>query len=272
MAYGYAKDNARLEEFVHIDFVNPEYSDRTNPFSPDYLKTELEVLNIAENFLLILKDKELDFWEKGGYKILAALINTTRIYHPEHCTLAHIAAIFLEFDEQEFLEYVSQDIVSKDWISSIEKGGKNEKAVGSFYITIANYLTDICTPTFFWLFSGNKDILINTEKPKIVSFRTNLELLSRANPLISSAMKVIMNKFSEQNQTPCALIMDEAHTLKFKDFYLIPSTYRSYKLLTMLATQDFSQFKLKYSQEELESIVSNLGNVFFLRTRNNKAV
>jgi len=65
-------------------------------------------------------------------------------------------------------------------------------------------------------------------------------------------------------------VIDEGSTVYIPNLNTITATARKNKLATVFCTQDLSQMKEKYGEEQMQSILSNLGTHFYGRTTNPK--
>lgn len=267
--------------FHIVNFARPEYSERTNPISPNVIKDENLFIQLIDDMLRAYmhqsegSNKESPFWTEGCLGIFQGVSYRFYIDYPQMCTIAHIVT---------FLTHSSIDR-----ISSFLKGNERSAGLASAFLNCADaketqsgLLTNLLA--FLSKLSFNKNILyilsgddfdfnlIDPKNPKLVCVGNCWQTDRAISPVVALMLGVSTRQFTMDNKVPFFYLLDEATTFKISNFQTLCSILREYKCSFTFLTQSSTKIDYMYSETERSIIESNFGNHFYGRTFDKGAI
>lgn len=264
----------------HVDFKNPEASDRVNPINPRYLlKTAyaLEYSLILINNLMpeTVKKGDMNFWAGNAQMILSGLTWYLKNHYPQYCTIPHVIASVLYGNFETITEKLDQDNEAGGMLSSLREslGRDAGDQTAGVLSTLKIAVTKLNAPDIYWLLSGNDfNLHLNDpQNPAFLCLGNDSTLSGTYAPPIALIMEVALRQMNQPGQAESLVCVDEFPTLYLPNFPRIPATARSNKIATVIGLQDYSQMVDVYGEQKADAILSNLGTQFYGRTVNVKS-
>lgn len=262
-------------EFYFINFVNLSSTHRFNPIKPSVIPSESIFIQVMDDWLTAyIGQSKKDIWYNGALGILRGVAINFYKKFPKYCTLPHIANYICLADEEMLTGFLQSTDDSRR-LGGAYLAATNEDTRSSYLSNLKNYLS---------VFANNKEVtyvltgddfdfnLIDPQKPKLVSVANSFAIQGLISPVISLMLTLSSKRFSIDNKVPFFYFLDEATTFKIHDFENMPSVLREFLCSITLLTQSTSKIQKLYSKEDLASILSNLANQFFGRTKDPEAL
>lgn len=256
-------------KFCPLNFTDPKYSGQCNPIAPATMLGMTDAVEASKTLLFSINKtwpaKQGEFFVESPVNILAAAIWFLRKYRDgEFCTLPHVielihtpyTKLFTIFRAEPELETLIDPFVTSFTDNNME-------TLDSQMASVKIPLGRLSTPEFYYVLSGNDfDLDINNPSaPKIFCLGGNAKQANALAPVISLYVDRLNKIINQPGKHPCALVIDEASTLRATSILETIATGRSNDIIVILALQDYSQLKRVYSREEAETIMNIAGNI-----------
>ena len=279
--------------FHAINFTDPRYSSRCNPFLAERFTDSFEAFLAAKNLLYnvnrswILK-AEGDFFIEVAINYLTACIWYMKLYNDRqvanyedrlpteeraeanksnrfnYCTLPHI----IEFATRPYEEIIpllnaEPELAHlMEGITSIYENDTREHMEGLLTVMQLS-LSTLKNPVLYWIMTGSEALvdINNPTNPKILCLGNDPasgHLFSVPLALISHLMAKQVNR---THQRPSALIFDEFPTLYLSEFDTLLATARSNKIALCLSVQDLTQLENQYGKAKAQSLFTMSGTI-----------
>ncbi|WP_235921061.1 conjugal transfer protein MobC [Foetidibacter luteolus] len=255
--------------FYNVNFKDASSSNRCNPIDPRTMDSMTDAVEASKTLLYSINKtwlgKQGDFFPESAINILAAAIWFLFKYREgEFCTLPHTielihtpyTKLFTIFRAEPELETLLDPFVTSFLDNNIE-------TLDSQMASIKIPLGRLSSPEFYYVLSGNDFTLDinNPLAPKIFCLGSNAKQANALAPVISLYVDRLNKIINQPGKHPCALVIDEASTLRATSILETIATGRSNDIIVILALQDYSQLKRVYSREEAETIMNIAGNI-----------
>lgn len=261
----YPKDTA----FYAINFTNPALSHQCNPIHPATLFSLTHAIESAKSLLLSMNrswaNRQGDFFIESPINLLAAVIWFLRKYEDGmYCTLPH-AIELLHVELEKLFTVLNTETEITTLINpfiQLYKDGDME-TLSNQVVSVKIPLGRISSPEFYYILSGDDFSLDinNPATPKIFCLGNDPKSREALAPIMSLYVDRLNKIINQPGCYPCAQVCDEFSFIRATSVLETISSGRSNNIITVIALQDYSQLKLKYSKEEAEVIFNITGNV-----------
>ncbi|MFT3749075.1 MAG: conjugal transfer protein MobC [Agriterribacter sp.] len=261
----YPKDTT----YCSINFTNPALSHQCNPIHPATLFSLTSAIESSKSLLLSMNrtwvNKQGDFFIESPINLLAAVIWFLRKYQDGiYCTLPH-AIELLHVELEKLFTVLNTETEISTLINpfiQLYKDGDME-TLSNQVVSVKIPLGRISSPEFYYILSGDDFSLDinNPAKPKIFCLGNDPKSKEALAPVMSLYVDRLNKIINQPGCYPCAQVCDEFASIRATSILETISTGRSNNIITVIAVQDYSQLKLKYSKEEAEVIFNITGNV-----------
>lgn len=273
------KSNAVMKDpksFYYINFVDLDYTYRTNPIKTTVIDSHAELMQVIGDFFAAFKSKDgkEDEWFAGALGILKGV--ATRFYYDFDyiCTIPHILLFCLNNDPITIATFCKKRPESAVYAAMLITAMKSEKTLGSFMSSLQRPIADFASnKKICYVLSGDDfDFnLLDPDEPKILAVSNSYQIESLISPVISAMVSISSRKFTMENKVDFVYFLDEATTFKINNFENMPSVLREYKCSFTFITQSNSKIEKRYDRLDRSSIESNFANQFYGRTKDIKA-
>ncbi len=258
-------------KFISINFQDVKTSSRFNPIDPIFIQDRKNLSHYLETFLLNLNPEEgekRDFWYKNTYILLQSIVIFLNNQYPSCCTLPHAFMMGLQpFDK--LLPALKTDAEASLYVSAAEDAftGSPEQFTGvisSFKILLLKMLDKhIC-----WVLGANEvPVIVNDPiNPLIVCLGNTPTQTSFTSPILVMIAAVLLGNMYAHGRNKSFLMIDELPMFKLPNLSEVPATARKYGISTVVALQDMTQLREKYTAAKAEVIQNIFGNYFFGRS------
>lgn len=255
--------------FYSISFADPALSHQCNPIHPATLLNLTHAIESSRSLLLSMNrtwaGRQGDFFIESPINLLAAVIWFLRKYQAGmYCTLPHaIELLHVEYEKLFTVLNTETEIATLiNPFIQLYKDGDME-TLGNQVVSVKIPLGRISSPEFYYILSGD-DLSLdinNPAKPKILCLGNDPKSQEALAPIMSLYVDRLNKIINQQGRYPCAQVCDEFAFIRATSVLETISSGRSNNIITVIALQDYSQLKLKYSKEEAEVIFNITGNV-----------
>lgn len=256
-------------EYYSINFTNPELSHQCNPIHPATLFSLTHAIESSKSLLLSMNrswsNRQGDFFIESPINLLAAVIWFLRKYQDGiYCTLPH-AIELLHVELEKLFTVLNTETEISTLINpfiQLYKDGDME-TLSNQVVSVKIPLGRISSPEFYYVLSGDDFSLDinNPAKPKIFCLGNDPKSQEALAPIMSLYVDRLNKIINQPGCYPCAQVCDEFAFIRATSVLETISSGRSNNIITVIALQDYSQLKLKYSKEEAEVIFNITGNV-----------
>jgi hypothetical protein len=261
----YPKDTA----YCSINFTNPALSHKCNPIHPATLLSLTHAIESSKSLLLSMNrswaNRQGDFFIESPINLLAAVIWFLRKYQDGmYCTLPH-AIELLHVELEKLFTVLNTETEISTLINpfiQLYKDGDME-TLSNQVVSVKIPLGRISSPEFYYILSGDDFSLDinNPAQPKIFCLGNDSQSQEALAPLMSLYVDRLNKIINQPGRYPCAQVCDEFASIRATSVLGTISTGRSNNIISVIAVQDYSQLKLKYSKEEAEVIFNITGNI-----------
>lgn len=255
--------------YYSINFTNPELSHQCNPIHPATLSSLTHAIESSKSLLLSMNrswsNRQGDFFIESPINLLAAVIWFLRKYQDGiYCTLPH-AIELLHVELEKLFTVLNTETEISTLINpfiQLYKDGDME-TLSNQVVSVKIPLGRISSPEFYYVLSGDDFSLDinNPAKPKIFCLGNDPKSQEALAPIMSLYVDRLNKIINQPGCYPCAQVCDEFAFIRATSVLETISSGRSNNIITVIALQDYSQLKLKYSKEEAEVIFNITGNV-----------
>lgn len=266
--------------FYSINFANPQYSDRTNPISPNVIEDENLFIQLIDDMLKAYVAKGVgasnnDIWTNGALGLFQGVAFRFFKEYPQYCTIPHIVLFCTQKTTKEITDFLRKSTESTGLAGAFLSSEKSEATQASYQSTLANYIAPLSfNKKILYILSGDdfEFNLLDPFNPKLISVSNSFQLDKIISPVVALMLGVSTRQFTMKNKVPCFYLLDEATTFKIADFQNLCSVIREYLCSFCFLTQSSSKIEYLYSVNEKSIIEANFGNHFYGRTTDVRAI
>ncbi|MBS1605612.1 MAG: TraM recognition domain-containing protein, partial [Bacteroidetes bacterium] len=255
--------------FYSINFTDLSRSHRCNILDPSTLTYLSDALDASRTILLSINktwaNRQGDFFVESPINFVAALIWFLRKYRDGiYCTLPHVVELSkVSYDRLFPLLQADPDI---DTLVNPFIEAYNNKTMEMLDGQVAGAkipLGRLSSPELYYVLTGNDFTLDinNPSAPKIFCLGGDPARVDALAPVLSLYIDRLTRICNRPGQYPCALVCDEFATVRAYNMANTIATGRSNNIIPILAIQDASQLRTRYSHEEANTILNICGNL-----------
>ncbi|GAB3739959.1 type IV secretion system DNA-binding domain-containing protein [Spirosoma horti] len=289
--------------FHAINFTDPRYSSRCNPFLAERFTNSFEALEAAKNLLYNVNRSwslkgEGDFFVEVAINYLTACIWYMKRYNDRqeanyedrlpteeraaatksnrfnYCTLPHIIEFATRPTEEiiPLLKAEPELAHLMEAITNIDANDTREHMEGLLKVMQLS-LSTLKNPVLYWIMTGSEALvdINNPSNPKILCLGND----PASGHLFSVPLALISHLLAKQvnhpHQRPSALIFDEFPTLYLSEFDSLLATARFNKIALCLSVQDLTQLENKYGKVKAQALFTMSGTILAGQVRGTSA-
>ncbi|RXK81271.1 YWFCY domain-containing protein [Filimonas effusa] len=263
-------------QYKHLYKVEPEFhvlnfdeiQQRCNPLMKESMRDITDAASASRTILLALNpewQEKTDFWAESSINLFTCIIWFLRLYKGgKYCTLPHsIEMAQTDFDVLFSIlsaEPQLQAMVKPFTQAMKEDAGK--QLVGQVSGALIG-LSKLATPNLYYVLSGDDFAMtINDPKaPKIVCIANNPQKASIYSPIISLYLNNLQKLLKEQEDQPCAIMLEEFANISWPYLDKFLAVCRSYLVSVTMVIQDSSQLVAAYGKQQADVILNIVGNI-----------
>lgn len=255
--------------FHCINFSDLSTTARCNVLAPESLEYVSDAVGASRTVLLSLNktwvDRQGDFWVESSVNLIAALIWYLRRYkNGVYCTLPHVIELSKQPYETLFQVLGTELAVSALIDPFIEAYNNKSKEMLDGQMASARIpLARLASPDLYYILTGN-DVSLEINKrdaPSILCLGGDPRRKEALAPILSLYIDRLTRLCNRPGQYPCALVCDEFASVRAYSLLDTMATGRAHDIVTLLAVQDISQLRTRYSRSEADEIVNLSGNL-----------
>ncbi|GGB23939.1 YWFCY domain-containing protein [Puia dinghuensis] len=256
-------------KFYCIQFNDLSRSHRCNLLAPATLETVNDALGVAQTVLLSLNktwiDRQGEFFVESAVNFLGALIWFLRQYRDGcYCTLPHAIELAQTPYERLFPMLAAEPEI-ESLIMPFQQAYDNKsfEMLDSQVSTARIALSRLSSPDLYYILTGNDlSLEINDPAaPKILCLGGDPARQEALGPILSLYIDRLNRLCNQPGRYPCALVCDEFATVRAYSMTTTIATGRSNDIIPVLAVQDLSQLRTRYTRNEAETFLNISGNL-----------
>jgi len=256
--------------FYSINFTDLSRSHRCNILDPSTLNYLSDALDASRTILLGINktwaNRQGDFFVESPINFVAALIWYLRKYEGgKYCTLPHVIELSKVPYDRLFPLLTAEPEIATLVDPFIQ--AYNNKTMEMLDGQVAGAkipLGRLSSPEIYYVLTGNDFTLDinNPSAPKIFCLGGDPARVDALAPVLSLYIDRLTRICNRPEQYPCALVCDEFATVRAYNMTNTIATGRSNNIIPILAIQDASQLRTRYSHQEADTILNICGNLF----------
>lgn len=255
--------------FHCINFSDLSTTARCNVLAPASLEYVSDAVGASRTVLLSLNkswvERQGDFWVESSVNFVAALIWYLRRYkNGLYCTLPHVIELSKQPYETLFQVLGTEPAVAALIDPFIEAYNNKSKEMLDGQMASAKIpLARLASPDLYYVLTGNDvDLEINKRAaPSVLCLGGDPRRKEALAPILSLYIDRLARLCNRPGQYPCALVCDEFASVRAHAMLDTMATGRANDIITLLAVQDISQLRTRYSRSEADEIVNISGNL-----------
>jgi type IV secretory pathway TraG/TraD family ATPase VirD4 len=222
-------------KFAFLNFTDLSRTVRTNPISPKYVKTDLEILEIA-NVIMKNLEKEwiqkTDFWANNAINYMqGSLLMLSRNY-PQFCTVPHLIELMLSSHDSVLNFLASDPQIHKIMVPILTAHEQQAKEQLAGVISSAQLpITKLRSPEVYYVLNPaeqnnfNLDIT-NPSNPIFLCVGNSSRLTNALGPIIALIASICMQQMNQLGKRRSLFVVDELPTLFIPNLDNLPATAR----------------------------------------------
>ena len=255
--------------FYSINFTDLSRSHRCNVLAPSTLNHLSDAIGASRTILLSLNktwvNRQGDFFVESPVNFVAVLIWYLRKYKDGiYCTLPHV----IELSNLPYEKLFPMLAAEPELETLIEPFMQafNNKTFEMLDGQVAGAkipLGRLSSPDLYYLLTGN-DLTLdinNPAAPKLFCLGGDPSRIEALAPVISLYIDRLTQICNRPGQYRCALVCDEFATVRAYNMVSTVATGRSNNIISILAIQDISQLRTRYSHQEADTLINISGNL-----------
>ena len=255
--------------FFCINFTDLSRSHRCNLIDPATLPFPSDAEAVSRTILLSMNkiwvSKLGDFFVESSIRYLASLIWFLKVYDGgRYCTLPHVIELS-KVPYDELFTILNAEPLTRGFIIPFKEAYMNKtmEMLDGQISTARIPLGRLDSKDIYYVLSGDDvDLRINDpENPAILCLGSDSRRHEALSPVISLYIDRLNKQVNHAHGYPLALVLDEFATVRATSVLDTIATGRSNDISTILAIQDLSQLKQRYSHDEAEQILNTTGNL-----------
>jgi hypothetical protein len=255
--------------FYNINFSDLSHSHRCNLIDPATLEFLTDAIGASRTILLSMNktwvNQQGEFFVESPVNFLAALIWYLRKFKDgKYCTLPHVIELAQTPYERLFtLLNTEQDIQTlvNPFVEALRN--KSMEMLDGQISSAKIPLGRLASPDLYYILTGN-DLTLDINDPiapKILCLGGDPPRQEGLAPVLSLYIDRLNKLINKENRHRCALVCDEFATIRAYSVLNTIATARSNNIIPILAIQDLSQLRIRYSREEADVILNITGNL-----------
>jgi hypothetical protein len=255
--------------FCSINFTDLSCTHRCNLIDPATLQHKSDALGISKTIMLSINKswthKEGEFFMESSINFLAALIWFLKQYKQGiYCTLPHVIELS-KAPYDEVFTILNAEPSTRGLVVAFKEAFLNKTTemldgqIASARIPLAR----LDSPDFYYVLSGN-DLTLEINDPVapvVLCLGGDSTRQDALAPVLSLYIDRLNRLINRPDRRPTGVVIDEFATVRATSVLNIIATGRSNNIVPILAVQDLSQLKSKYSHDEAEQIMNTAGNL-----------
>ncbi len=255
--------------FYSINFTDLSRSHRCNLLEPGTLNHLSDAIGASRTILLSMNktwvNRQGDFFVESPINFVAALIWYLRKYKDGiYCTIPHV----IELSNLPYEKLFPMLVAEPELETLIEPFMQafNNKTFEMLDGQISGAkipLGRLSSPDLYYLLTGN-DLTLdinNPSAPKLFCLGGDPSRVEALAPVISLYVDRLTQICNQPGKHPCALVCDEFATIRAYNMVTTVATGRSNNIISILAIQDISQLRTRYSHQEADTLLNISGNL-----------
>ncbi|GGH70165.1 hypothetical protein HNQ91_002956 [Filimonas zeae] len=264
------------QQYKHRYKVEPEFhvlnfdeiQQRCNPLMKESMRDITDAASASRTILIGFNPdwmEKTDFWAESSINLITCIIWFLRLYKGgRYCTLPHA----IELAQTEFsvlFSILSAEPQLEAMISPFVQALKEDagkQLVGQISGALIG-LSKLSTPNLYYVLSGDDfSMTINDPKaPKIVCIANNPQKANVYSPVISLYLNNLQKLLKEQEEQPCAIILEEFANISWPSLDKFLAVCRSYLVSVTMVIQDASQLIAAYGKQQADVLLNIVGNI-----------
>lgn len=253
-------------EFHVLNF--DDIQQRCNPLMKESMRDITDAASASRTILTGFNPdwmEKTDFWAESSINLVTCIIWFLRLYKGgRYCTLPHA----IEMAQTEFsvlFSILSAEPQLEAMISPFVQALKEDagkQLVGQISGALIG-LSKLSTPNLYYVLSGDDfSMTINDPKaPKIVCIANNPQKANVYSPVISLYLNNLQKLLKEQEEQPCAIILEEFANISWPSLDKFLAVCRSYLVSVTMVIQDASQLIAAYGKQQADVLLNIVGNI-----------
>jgi len=256
--------------FYSINFSDLSRSHRCNLLDPSTLDWPTDALGAARTILLSMNpswaEKQGEFFVESPINFLGAIIWWLRKHKSgQFCTLPHaIEMAQLPYDKLFTLLNTEPEIQTLINPFIVAYRNKTFEMLDGQITSAKIPLARLASPNVYFVLTGNDcSLQLNDPTaPKILCLGGDPARQEALAPVLSLYIDRINTLCNRPGRVPLALFCDEFATVRAYSMTSTIATGRSNNLVPLIAVQDLTQLRTRYSRDEAELFLTITGNLF----------
>lgn len=255
--------------FYSINFTDLSRSHRCNVLAPSTLNHLSDAIGASRTILFSMNktwvNRQGDFFVESPVNFVAALIWYLRKYKDGiYCTLPHVIELSNLPYEKLFAMLASEpelETLIEPFMQAFNN--KTFEMLDGQVSGAKIPLGRLSSPDLYYILTGN-DLTLdinNPTVPKLFCLGGDPSRIEALAPLISLYIDRLTQICNQPGKYPCALVCDEFATVRAYNMVNTVATGRSNNVTSILAIQDISQLRTRYSHQEADTLLNISGNL-----------
>lgn len=263
------KNYPQTARFHCINFTDLSRTYRCNLIDPKTLEYSGDAMAISRTILLSMNklwvSKQGDFFVESAITYLASLIWFLKVYKKGiYCTLPHVIELS-KIPYEELFTILNAEPATRGMIGPFRDAYRNntKEMLDGQTVSARVPLTRLDSADIYYVLSGNDMSLeINDpDAPAVLCLGGDSKRYEAFAPIMSLYIDRINRLINHPGGYPVALVIDEFATVRAINILDTVATGRGNDITTILAIQDMSQLRQRYSHDEADQIMNTTGNL-----------
>lgn len=260
-------------KFAFLNFTDLSKTVRVNPFSPKYLKSRLDIINVCNILMKNLEPswrEKTDFWANNAINYITGITYMLWKHHPDKISLPLIVATSLQPHDAVLRWLCSDSEVEKIIIPIATAFRQNaEGQIAGATSSAQLPTTKLLDENIFYVLNPTTDAesfdlnITNPSNPMLFCIGMSPTLVEALAPPISVISSVCMKEMNNSGKVPSIFCADEFPSVMFDKIDKFIATSRKHGVSTTLALQDQMQANINYGEKSANVIKTSLANHFY---------
>jgi hypothetical protein len=263
------KKYPRSASFYSINFSDLSRSHRCNLIDPITMEYLSDAIGASRTILLSMNktwvNRQGEFFVESPVNFLAALIWYLKKYkNGAFCTLPHVIEL-AQAPYDKLFTVLSAEPEIQTLINPFVEAYRNKtmELLDSQVASAKIPLSRLTSPDLYYILTGNDFSLDinNPLAPKILCLGGDPPRQDALAPIMSLYIDRLNKQVNRQGKYKCAIVCDEFATVRAASLLDTIATARSNNIIPIMAVQDLSQLRTRYSRDEADQILNISGNL-----------
>jgi type IV secretory system conjugative DNA transfer VirD4/TraG family protein len=256
--------------FFHINFTDLERSHRCNVLDPATLGSTIDAVGASKTILFSMNktwiNRQGDFFIESPINLLAAIIWYLKKYDGgKYCTLPHaIELAQVHYDRLFSILNAEADISTliQPFIEAYHN--KTTEMLDGQVASARIPLGRLSSPDLYYVLTGDdcKLDINDPAAPRILCLGGDPPRQEALAPILSLYIDQLNKLVNRTGRHKCAIVCDEFATVRAAGMITTLGTARSNDIVPVLAVQDITQLRARYTRDEAELFLNISGNLF----------